>query len=75
MSIIGTITAANIVEVIIASIENWTSVVKYVECIQRLKKERSWGYGTRGHIGMDGAGTRAKRKRNSNLNDRNIGDV
>ena len=38
MSIVGTITFANIVEIMIANTENWTSVVKYVECILRLKK-------------------------------------
>lgn len=37
-SIVGTITAANIVGVMIASSENWTSVVNYVERILRRKK-------------------------------------
>ena len=37
-SIIGTITAANIVEIMIASRENWASVANYVEHILRLKK-------------------------------------
>ena len=36
--IIGTITAANIVAVIIASRENWALVACYVERILRLKK-------------------------------------
>ena len=37
-SIVGLITAANIVGVMTASSENWTSVVNYVERILRLKK-------------------------------------
>ena len=37
-SIIGTITAANIVGIMIASNENWASVANYVECILRQKK-------------------------------------
>ena len=36
---IGTITAANIVDVMIASRENWSSVANYVERILRLKKK------------------------------------
>ena len=39
------------------------------------KKERSLGYRTRGHVGMDGTGTHAKRKRNRNLEERNSGDA
>ena len=38
MSIIGTITAANIVGVMIASRENWTLVATYAERILGLKK-------------------------------------
>ena len=38
MSVIGTITAANIVGVVIASRENWASVANYVQRILRLKK-------------------------------------
>ena len=38
MSTVGMNTVANMVGVMIASIENWMSVVQYVECILRLKK-------------------------------------
>ena len=38
MSIIGTITAGNIVGVMIASRENWASLANYVERILGLKK-------------------------------------
>ena len=38
MSVIGTITAANIVGFMIASRENWASLTNYVERILRLKK-------------------------------------
>ena len=38
MSTIEPITAANIVGVMIASIENWASVANYMERIIRLKK-------------------------------------
>ena len=37
-SIIGMITAANIIGVMISSGENWISVANYVERISRLKK-------------------------------------
>ena len=37
-STIGTITAANIVDIMIASRENWASVANYVKRIPRLKK-------------------------------------
>ena len=38
MSTIGTITAANIVSVMIASREKWASVANYVEHILKLQK-------------------------------------
>ena len=37
-SIIGTITAANIVWIMIASMENWASVANYLERILKLNK-------------------------------------
>ena len=38
MPTVGTIMVANIVEIMISNIEKWTSVVKNVEFILRLKK-------------------------------------
>ena len=54
-SIIGTIMAANIVGVMIASRYNWASMPNYVERILRLKKRDLEA------AGLDDTGSRARR--------------